>query len=819
MERPNILLSKELFGSTYGYKSRQAVVRHKMVERDRESHARVLTEELDEAIRVEKQRREESGCADDGICLDFCSALGVDYPVEKLEDIGRKVRLLNVREVGGQTCATVFVPNGKEGFHSKKVREYGSSLTPKGKPKNQAIVTATERVCAPTLESFWLGNTGCIPGAQPVWVEVWVMTGPDSASDVEAFFSKLDSAGIAHGSAHVDFPERSVVSVLASRAQLEEMIRVSPRVAEIREPVTPASFFTDLDGAEQRDWCDELLSRRDYEPGASVISILDSGVAARHPLLQDAFSEGGVMAFDPSWDTLDREDHGTRVAGIALYGDLGSALEFSGRIVVTHRLESVKMFDPSRPHDEGLYADVALRAIDRAALANYEENRVYCSAVTGSDGESGGSPTSWSAAIDEAISRPGEEGSELFLVSAGNVDPSLVQSVGYPYANEVSQVPSPGQAWNVVTVGAYADKDVPSEASRAMGYKPLAEKGDLSPYSATSMTWPAKAPIKPEILLPGGNVASDGVLPSRDDDLCSISTSANFASRPLGPFWATSEAVSHAAWMAAEIENSNPNLWPETVRALLVHSASWTDAMKRRYCPDGRVRKTVELRNLLRTCGYGIPNLTRALKSSDGRVNLIIQDELQPFCVKEDGSDAMKDMRFYRLPWPREVLQQLGTEVKARLRVTLSYFIEPGPGLVGSKDRYRYPSHQLRFDVNNPGETEEDFLSRINMSMREDGNESYGDTAIDWYLGKTNRDVGSIHSDFVEQSALELSDIEYVAVYPVIGWWRKRKSLGRINSKARFSLVVTIETPEAETRLYNEVSTLIDNKAAVSIPV
>ncbi len=36
-------------------------------------------------------------------------------------------------------------------------------------------------------------------------------------------------------------------------------------------------------------------------------------------------------------------------------------------------------------------------------------------------------------------------------------------------------------------------------------------------------------------------------------------------------------------------------------------------------------------------------------------------------------------MRLHRLPWPKEVLEQLGG-LEVRMRVTLSYFIEPSPG-------------------------------------------------------------------------------------------------------------------------------------------
>lgn len=103
------------------------------------------------------------------------------------------------------------------------------------------------------------------------------------------------------------------------------------------------------------------------------------------------------------------------------------------------------------------------------------------------------------------------------------------------------------------------------------------------------------------------------------------------------------------------------------------------------------------------------------------------------------------------------------------LHVTLSYFIEPGPEQIGWKDKYRYASHGLRFDVNKPGESRDEFEKRINVSVRDEDEGKTSSGSCDWFLGVNNRNVGSIHSDYKYASAIELSDIEFVAVYPVIG--------------------------------------------------
>lgn len=87
-----------------------------------------------------------------------------------------------------------------------------------------------------------------------------------------------------------------------------------------------------------------------------------------------------------------------------------------------------------------------------------------------------------------------------------------------------------------------------------------------------------------------------------------------------------------------------------------------------------------------------------------------------------------------------------------------------------------------------------------------------------WYLGADNRNVGSVHSDMmIDISASELSSCEYIAVYPVIGWWRERSYLGKYDSKQRYSLVVSLSTPEENIDLYTEIQTIIENAVTIEV--
>ncbi len=306
-----------------------------------------------------------------------------------------------------------------------------------------------------------------------------------------------------------------------------------------------------------------------------------------------------------------------------------------------------------------------------------------------------------------------------------------------------------------------------------------------------------------------GNLATNPIFADPDylDDLQLLTTAHNFiAHPPLTTFGDTSAAAALAARLAAMVWAKYPILWPETIRALMVHSAEWTPAMLARFTdPYGQV----DYKTLLRCFGHGVPNLTRLLSSLNNSLTLVAEGEIQPF-FKENGTIKTREMRPHPLPWPTEALEALqNTDVT--MRVTLSYFIEPSPGARGWTPRYGYQSHGLRFAVRNPLETEAAFEQRINKFVREEGYEPPGLADPGWLFGRGRSltSLGSVHSDTWRGRAIDLASRGYIAVYPTMGWWNKRPHLGAWERAARYTLIVTIATPEVEADLYTPVANQI----------
>jgi hypothetical protein len=301
------------------------------------------------------------------------------------------------------------------------------------------------------------------------------------------------------------------------------------------------------------------------------------------------------------------------------------------------------------------------------------------------------------------------------------------------------------------------------------------------------------------MVLEGGNLGVDPATGAGDDvdDLALLTTHRIPEQQPFTATGETSGATALAARMAAQILADRPQLWPETVRALIVHSAEWTPAMKAHL---GEIDKNA----LLRRYGFGVPSLNRARRSQENNVTLVIERTIQPF--RAEGSKiSTKDMVLHQLPWPKAILEHLGG-ADAELRATLSYFVEPNPGERGWSKRHAYASHGLRFAVKRSSDSLDVFCRRINSETGARPGRPPSDPG--WKLGPQLRNRGSLHADIWEGSAADLAARDAIAVYPTGGWWRENPSHRRGNSVIRYSLIVSLRTA-ASVNLYNAIQTQI----------
>lgn len=776
-------------------------------DRNPDRHGRALAAELDEIASNQPRLSDlrESHQLEDvtGTNVTFELVLNPALSLDSLEDKRAGIELLSFQPTEDDTgLAVVFVPEGKLAVFERKLEDYldPEKLTKKGLRSHQPLINSIERIRKTVLQDLWTDPIREFPrNERPVWWEIWVR----HAVGEDRFRDHAERLEILVGRQALRFPDRTVVLARATVEQMALSVEILDSIAELREARSLAVELLDMDYRTEVERTSDLLSRTEPAPEDSpAVCLLDTGIDIGHPLLEPGLEPEDAHSYDEAnWGLDDHHGHGTEMGGFALYGaDLDLLLLSEEPVELRHRLESVKILPRQGNNPPELYGEITLASAARVESRKPRRRRAYSLSVTAASCPDG-RPTSWSGAVDQLCMAAEEEGAphRLLFVSSGNA--RVGEGYTYPDSNQTDCVQDPAQAWNAVTVGAYTEKSLIQEAD-SQDWEVVAPPGDMSPCNTTSLTWREEWPQKPDLVLEGGNMAwepSTG-LPDHLDSLSLLTTKRRSGSGLLCWSGETSGATATAARMGALAlaEYADLDLWPETIRALLVHSARWTPAMQARFVQHSRRNR---ISRMLRCYGYGVPDLDRALYSLRHRLTLVIQERIQPFRI--DGNKAKtNEMHLHRIPWPSDVLSDLG-ETPVRMRVTLSYFIEPKPGQRGASRRYRYASHLLRFETKTATESEGEFLSRINRVVRDAEEVPLASTSdsAEWLIGPQIRSRGSIHSDVWIGSAAALATKDAIAVFPVLGWWRDPKRPDRCERWVRYSLVVSIETDAAEVEV------------------
>lgn len=799
--------------------------------RNRMEHAEYLQNRFD-AVRSENEAirddmRAISLPARTGTYIEFVGAPAYELVSKSLENQNAGIRLLNIRNVTTnagqeQIFASVYVPHGKENVLLDKLNKYATEELANGKPKNDQLFRSIDNINTALLEALWTDDQRTFPTTQNDWFEVWIRINDNEETDAQhrQFIETLNELGLRHKENSIlTFPERSVFLIFANKDSLALLLNGSDQLAEIRSGRILTGFLFDEFRGEQREWIEDINNRiRINNDTNSVVCLLDSGVNNGHPLLEQIIPANncGTVVGE---GIADREGHGTQMCGTVIYGDMAICLANNEPIRIENQIGSIKLYPYNNPNPKDSWGYLTTQAVSTSEIIFPRKNICYCMALTAENCENG-KPSSWSGAIDFVTYNSGND-SRLFFISAGNIndinnlDKEIVEN--YPDGNSLRQIQNPAQAWNGITVGAFTNI-ISSNSQDLQGFQRVAPSGGICPFSRTSALWAKSSLIKPEVMFEGGNLykTNDNNIPfSSHPDLGIITTSNNYQiSGYFDIINATSAATALASNFAGKLQARYPDLWAESIRGLIVHSAKWTERMEHQF-PVGN-RRDMERR--LRYCGYGVPSEDRAFDSTENGLTYIAQETIQPFKKNRgDSSVKINEMHFYELPWPNEVLEQLA-EINVAMRITLSYFIEPAPGEIGWKDKYRYASCGLRFDVNNEGEDQRAFQLRINRLIEAEENEERGrNDSTRWLIGSDNRNKGSIHSDELRLTAAQIATCNLIAVYPIGGWWKTRTNLKKYNNKVRYSLIISLDTPAENIDLYNVVKTKIEN--IINIPI
>jgi len=415
---------------------------------------------------------------------------------------------------------------------------------------------------------------------------------------------------------------------------------------------------------------------------APLACLVDSGVLATHPLLS-----GWVLDerdFDSGEDTeVDQVGHGTHLAGIVVYGDVYKCLqEQSWEPKV--RLLSAKVLKndggvATFPEDNDERVETQLT---RAIEAFHDEHK--CRVFNLSIGHYkrpylGGRQYPWALVLDELARRL----NIVLIVAAGNVpvpevpeavtEKQLQNAVLEQLLGDDHAILDPGSSMIALTVGSIARRDRTFKRYNEEGFRPPlvgAPPFGPSPFTragriASTGAGPAKA-IKPELVAFGGNYFLDSPGSWHENDALMGEPSLNLQYREKGRLLrftaGTSVAAPYVTHVCALVEHALRQMprWRDEppsanlIRALAVHSAvvpaesiEWLGSSK------------TDCERRLRLLGYGKPNPARALRSTDRRVVLLAEDELED-----------EHYHIYELDIPAAFAQ---LHKKRQIRITLAY--------------------------------------------------------------------------------------------------------------------------------------------------
>jgi hypothetical protein len=522
---------------------------------------------------------------------------------------------------------------------------------------------------------------------------------------------------------------------------------------------------------------------------APAVCVVDSGILEGHPLLGPAIiaerSRSFPMELGPPIPRapVRAAGHGTQVAGIALYGDV-DACAHAKSFAPALRVINARMLDDNNelhPDRMPFLRDIVEHVADACRVVNLSFG------LEPHDGF-----LSVHAAELDGLAR---ERGVLFVVSAGNVRPSVIFGGAAP--NETYpefmladrwRVLAPAEALNALTVGGITPDRDPFTVDLAK--KVVAPKRAPSPFSCSGGI---KNVVKPELVEVAGNLAYDHLAKvwiENEPGLRIATTSPRFATDAmLGMVHGSSFSSPRVANLAATLLSRYADATPNLLRALLIQSAR---------LPEG-VREWEPTR-AMRLCGFGVPDLDRALYCRPHRATLFYEGEIAP-----------DEVKLFDIPVPEDF-----AKTKGRKAITVTVAYDPPVSVV---HRDRPAGVSLTWRLARGDVPEKDVESAIAAEAEREGS----DTAPTVSKGKSPFRTGDLPKRAQQRGTVQKD---------VFSWKRgvygdtyrlaiiaKAVRPAHAQTQQRFAVVVSIETEDSGVNVFNLVrARLASGRVRVRVP-
>ena len=552
------------------------------------------------------------------------------------------------------------------------------------------------------------------------------------------------------------------------------------------------------------------------------VALLDGVPLANHALLS-----GRLVIDDPDdWGAdyqASEQKHGTAMASMILHGELNAPSEpLSSPLYVRPVLKPDRHCEgsPEMTPRDGLVVDLVYRALRRmfdgegdgdTKTAPVAPDVVVINLSVGDRFRPflGRSISPWARLLDWAAWHY----KVLFCVSAGNHGRLTVRMPAGPFQalpaaeqernvlislmeeHRHRRLLSPAEAINVLTVGAlHADSSQRWSNDRRMDF--ITTPNTVSPISAQGPGF--RRSVKPDLLFPGGRVVFNTVhlVTQGDTPLVSSESVSPPGLRVAAPGVSAGESdrtshtqgtspaaalASRTATQCLSILDELLTSWdgdgisrahlPALLKAMLVHSAVWNACswelisalVKSRTALSSQKDRAV----MARMYGYGVADPSRVTECTNERATLLGY-----------GSLNAKEVYEYRIPLPPSLA---GQGIYRRLIVTLAWLTPINPA------HRHHRVAKLSFELRKPDGSSQDALTRQHVDHREVRN-------------------GTVqHEIFGGQ---QFADDEWLVLHVQCS-----EDAGKLSEPIPFGLLISLEAPESELPIYEEV------RARVGVPV
>ncbi|QDU09648.1 S8 family peptidase [Gimesia aquarii] len=618
---------------------------------------------------------------------------------------------------------------------------------------------------------------------------------------VNGYGGSIDS--IQHDEPAISLPDSFTMRIQVNGKGLKDFVFNYPYLFEVVEPDNISLTRSKAEPGE------EVEPNQITAPptGAPAVCIIDSGIQEEHVLLEPSIDKESSHCFLPPpespTDVADHvwpAGHGTRVAGAVQYGE---QVKRDGPYQLPFWIQNARILDAEASLPYSLMPAAVIRAVIERYHYGPRQTRIFNHSINADCHCRLRHMSAWAAEIDMLC----HQFDIMIVQTAGNLrERAHVPSAGildhldagrlYPYylVERSSRVANPGQSFQALTVGSVAYQMYESSGWKSFATQP----GHPSSFSRSGFgIWNV---IKPEVVEFGGDdlqsPGSQTLLGNPSEGRACYPELVRSTMHPPGPAYdrdevGTSFAAPKVTHIAAHLQRVLPNEPCLLYKTLIVQSARW---------PEWTNTDEVDTNQVIRTLGYGIPDLERATTNTDYRTTLITSGETS---INAGNCDL------YQVPIP-ESMRQPGYEYDILVEVTLSYVAEPRRT---RRNLRRYLSTWVDWKSSKLGESLSSFRSRALKEEEAEENTAAGDT-LRWKLATrtdhgdidgAKRNSGTVQKDWAIIKSFQLPENFCIAIMGHQGWSKDP------DSEAKYSLAVSFEVIGREISIYDDLRIAVED--------